>query len=201
MSVFCLVCQVLPVLPKFARIYLFCMSVVIHSLLPTVDNCCLSKPELSPAPEFREISQIREFSENSTEFLCHFQNWSKTPQKASKCYRNVEKAPEIAQNFYIFVKSTPKSSRKAPEFFKKYYRTFPFLSKVPKKAPEKLPNSGEISIWRQLCLARSFGQSTSLQQLVKHCIYLMYLFQIQIFCLWFGFAGSSNSSRSCSETS
>ena len=45
-------------------------------------------------------------------------------------------------------------------------------------------------------LARSFCQSTSLQQLVKHCIYLMYLFQIQIFCLWFGLAGSSHSSRS-----
>ena len=71
----------------------------------------MPRAELSPAPEFREISRIREFSENSTEFLCYFQNWSKTPQKASKCYRNVEKAPEIAQNFYIFVKSTPKSSR------------------------------------------------------------------------------------------
>ena len=29
--------------------------------------------EVSPAPEFREISRIREFSENSTEFLCYFQ--------------------------------------------------------------------------------------------------------------------------------
>ena len=38
-------------------------------------------------------------------------------------------------------------------------------------------------------------------QLVKHCIYLMYLFQIQIVWLWFGLAGSSHSSRSCSETS
>ena len=42
-------------------------------------------------------------------------------------------------------------------------------------------------------LARSFCQSTSLQQLVKHCIYLMYLFQIQISCPWFGLAGSSHS--------
>ena len=50
-------------------------------------------------------------------------------------------------------------------------------------------------------LARSFCQSTSLQELVKHCIYLMYLFQIQIFCLWFGLPGSSHSSRNCSETS
>jgi hypothetical protein len=53
-------------------------------------------------------------------------------------------------------------------------------------------------------LARSFCQSTSVQQLMKHCIYLMYLFQIQIFCPWFGLAGSSHSShssRSYSETS
>ena len=65
--------------------------------------------ELSPAPEFRGISRILEFSENSTEnsteFLCYFQNWSKMLQKASECYQNLGKAPEIAQNFYIFVKS------------------------------------------------------------------------------------------------
>ena len=37
--------------------------------------------EVLPALEFQEISQIREFSgnsiENSTEFLCYFQNWFK----------------------------------------------------------------------------------------------------------------------------
>ena len=36
-----------------------------------------SESEVSPVPEFREISRIREFSENSTEngtaFLCYFQ--------------------------------------------------------------------------------------------------------------------------------
>ena len=62
-------------------------------------------------------------------------------------------------------------------------------------------NSHSSSKMEDNLLARSFCQSTSLQQLVKHCIYLMYLFQIQIFCLWFGLAGSSHSSRSCSETS
>ena len=56
----------------------------------------------------------------------------------------------------------------------------------------------------QLQLARSrlsSRPSTSLQQLVKQFIYLMYLFQIQILCLWFGLAGSSHSSRGCSESS
>ena len=40
--------------------------------------------ELSPAPEFRGITLFREFSENSTEFLCYFQNWLNTLQKASE---------------------------------------------------------------------------------------------------------------------
>ena len=40
--------------------------------------------------------------------------------------------------------------------------------------------------------------STSLQQQRQQCIYLMYLCQIQIFCLWFGLASSS---CSCSESS
>ena len=105
------------------------------------------KAELLPAPEIREFSRIRSFSgnstENSTENSVLFQNWSKTPQKASKWYRNVEKAPEIAQNFYIFVKSTQKSSRKAPEFFLNTTELFRFCQKYPKKHP----NSGEISIW------------------------------------------------------
>ena len=55
--------------------------------------------ELLPAPKIREFSRIRSFSENSTENSVLFQNWSKMPQKASKWYQNVEKAPEIAQNF------------------------------------------------------------------------------------------------------
>ena len=48
---------------------------------------------LSPAPEFRETSQIREISgnstENSTDFLCYFQNCWKTPPKAYNCYQKV----------------------------------------------------------------------------------------------------------------
>ena len=66
----------------------------------------------------------------------------KTPQKASECYQNVEKAPknsteflhicqkhpkklpifflEIAENFSVFVTSTQKSSRKAPEFWRDF---------------------------------------------------------------------------------
>ena len=63
------------------------------------------------------------------------------------------------------------------------------------------PNSHSSIRMEDTLLARSFCQSTSLQQLVKHCIYLMYLFQIQTFCPWFGLAGSSYSSRSCLESS
>ena len=95
------------------------------------------------APKFWEISPIWKFSDNIIEFLCFFQNWSETPQNASKCYQNVEKAPKIVQDFYIFVQSSQKSSRKAPELFC-------FCQKVPKKASKKLQNSGKISIWRQL---------------------------------------------------
>ena len=97
-------------------------------------------PELLLAPEIREFSRIRSFSgnstENSTENSVLFQNWSKTPQKASKWYQNVEKAPEIAQNFYIFVKSTQKSSQKAPDIFKNTTELFCFCQKYPKKLPK-----------------------------------------------------------------
>ena len=40
----------------------------------------------------------------------------------------------------------------------------------------------------------------SLQQRRQQCIYLMYFFQIQIFCVRFGLANSIRSSRSCSES-
>ena len=55
-------------------------------LKPTCNLAC--EPVLFPAPEIREFSRIRSFSgnstENSTENSVLFQNWSKTPQKASK---------------------------------------------------------------------------------------------------------------------
>ena len=55
------------------------------------------------APEFWEISQIQEFSENSTEnstqFLFYFQNWSKTPSKALEWFWNIEKAPKNSTEF------------------------------------------------------------------------------------------------------
>ena len=70
------------------------------------------EPEVSPAPEFREISRIQEFSENSTEnsteFLCYFQNWSKMPQKAFELYQNVEKAPENSTEFLHICQKHPK---------------------------------------------------------------------------------------------
>ena len=48
----------------------------LHLLLGQLKEPVLRGAEVSPAPEFREISRIREFSENSTEisteFLCYF---------------------------------------------------------------------------------------------------------------------------------
>ena len=48
-----------------------------------------------------------------------FQNWSKTPQKASECYKNVEKAPENSTAFlhiYLKQKKLPKSSQILEKF-------------------------------------------------------------------------------------
>ena len=54
----------------------------------TLSGAAAGRAELLPAPEIREFSRIRSFSgnstENSTENSVIFQNWSKTPQKASK---------------------------------------------------------------------------------------------------------------------
>ena len=66
---------------------------------------------------------------------------SKAPKTSSR------KAPEcfkIAQNLSVFTQMFKSS--------KKYHRISTHVSKVPPKSPKKLPNSGEISIWRQLCL-------------------------------------------------
>ena len=109
-------------------------------------------PEVSPAPKFREISRNREFSENSTEnsteFLCYFQNWSKTPQKASECYQNVEKAPKNSTEFLHICQKHPKKLSKSSQIKKKIAQDISAF--VPKKAPEKLPNSGDTSILRHL---------------------------------------------------
>ena len=69
---------------------------------------------MSPAPEFREISTMWEFSENDTEFLCYIQNWSKTPQKASECYQNVEKAHKYITAFLHICLKQEAQSRKRP---------------------------------------------------------------------------------------
>jgi hypothetical protein len=101
--------------------------------------------EVSPAPKFREISRNREFSENSTEF---FLNWSKTPQKASKYSKNVEKAPKNSTEFLHICQKHPKKLSKSSQIKKKIAQDISAF--VPKKAPEKLPNSGDTSILRHL---------------------------------------------------
>ena len=122
---------------KYIRIYSNIRIFVSHW-------CCFLLPKLGSSPEFGVFQEIAQ------KILCHFKICQKRPKKLPNDTKTLQKAPEIAQNFYIFVRSTQKSTQKAPDFKKKYHRTFLFLSKVPKKAPEKLPNSGEISIWEQL---------------------------------------------------
>ena len=52
-------------------------------------NC--EEAEVSPAPEFREISQNREFSENSTEFFLIGQ---KRPKKLPNTPKTLKKLPK-----------------------------------------------------------------------------------------------------------
>jgi hypothetical protein len=112
---------------------------------------------LFPAPEIREFSRIRSFSgnstENSTENSVLFQNWSKTSQKATKWYQNIEKAPKIAQNFYIFVRSIQKSSLKLPIFKKKIPQNLSVFVKSTQKSSRKAPE-----FWRDLNLGTALVQ-------------------------------------------
>ena len=47
--------------------------------------------------------------ENSTEFLCYFPTWSKTPRKASKCYRNIEKSSRNCTEFLHICQKHPEN--------------------------------------------------------------------------------------------
>ena len=78
------------------------------------------------------------------------------PKKATELYQILKKLPKKAQNFYIFVKMTQKSSQKAPDCFFNSTELFCFCQKYPKK----LPNSGEISIWRHLWFSKPVGLLT-----------------------------------------
>ena len=65
-------------------------------------------------------------------------------------------------------------------------------------------NSHSSSRMEDTLLARSrlsFYQSTSLQQLVRHCIYLIYIFQIQIFRLWLGLAATAAAAQKLCDLS
>ena len=65
-----------------------------------------------------------------------FSKLVKHPKKLPNATKTLKKLPKIAQNFYIFVKSTQKSSRKAPEFLKNTTELFRFCQKYPKKLPK-----------------------------------------------------------------
>ena len=55
--------------------------------------------------------------------------------------------------------------------------------------------------WKTPCWQGPFANPPASSSWWSIAFIFMYLFQIQIFCLWFGLAGSSHSSHSCSETS
>ena len=63
----------------------------------------------------------------------------------------VLKAPENSTEFPSFLQSHLKKLPKSSQFYSKSYNTTVAALKIPQKAPEKFPNSGDISIWRQLC--------------------------------------------------
>ena len=124
----------------------------------STNQSCRRLPNFGRSPEFGSFQKIaQKIAQN---FCAIFKIGPKPPQKASKCYRNVEKAPEIAQNFYIFVKSTPKSSRKAPKCFKNITELFRFCQKYPKKLPKSSRilerfQSGDNSATNDLAAAHS----------------------------------------------
>ena len=69
-----------------------------HSL-----QSCRRLPNLGKSPEFGSYQKI---AQKMAQHFFAFSKSVKTLQKASECYQNLGKAPEIAQNFYMFVKST-----------------------------------------------------------------------------------------------
>ena len=68
----------------------------------------------------------------------------KTPQIASECYQNIEKAPKNSTEFLHICQKHPKSSR---FFFRNSRELFSFCHKYPKKLL-KSSRILEISIWQ-----------------------------------------------------
>ena len=97
----------------------------------------LPTSEVSPAPEFREMSRIREFP-------------GKRPKKLPNATKTLKRLPKIAQNFYIFVKSTQKSS----QFFLEIAENFSVFVTNTQKSSRKAPE-----FWRDFNLATSLAHS------------------------------------------
>ena len=110
----------------------------------------------------------------------------KTPQKASECYQNVEKAPKNSTEFLHICQKHPK---KLPIFFRNSRELFSFCHKYPKK----LLNSGQISIWHHLW--PTVGSPLSDEQ-IEVCIHMHSYIHIPV-CLQNGMWLESliNSSR------
>ena len=129
-------------LPNYLPTY---VTVVDCSNSDSSNQRCRRLPNFGRSPEFGRFQKIaQKIAQN---FCAIFKIGQKHPKKLPNATETLKKLPKIAQNFYIFVKSTQQKLPKNSRIFLKCHKTFPFLSKVPKKAPEKLPNSGEISIW------------------------------------------------------
>ena len=101
-------------------------------------------------PNFGRFHEFGSFLKIAQKFCAIFKIAQKTPQKATKRYRTVQKAPKNSTEFLCFFQKHLKKVPKSSQIFQHFYGATVAALKTTKKAPEKLPNSGEISIWRQL---------------------------------------------------
>ena len=98
------------------------------------EQSCRLLPNFGRPPEFGRFQEIaQKIAQN---FCAIFKIGQKHPKKLPNGTKIPQKAPEIAQNFYVFEKITQKSSRKAPEFFSNKTEFLRCSSKQPKKLPK-----------------------------------------------------------------
>ena len=81
--------------------------------------------EVSPAPEFRESPEFGSFQKIAQNFFASFKIGQQLPQKLPNATKTLKKLPKVAQNFYIFVKSTQKKLPKSS------CRRRPFTTEAP----------------------------------------------------------------------
>ena len=68
----------------------------IQDQYPASNQCCSLLPKFGSSPEFGVFQEIAQ------KILCHFQNRSKTPQKASERHKNVKKSSRNSTEFLCF---------------------------------------------------------------------------------------------------